>query len=876
MRRDVCKRAVLCVFLVIGWIAGGGYQTASAAGQDDSQFPWIGDKGVSIISRSATVREKRACSNKTETIALRGGYSAVACVYGEMGSTRVAAYTNQGGLPVIGIAYPGEEKYSEVYGICEGSACSYSASRDVLVDSRTSRLYTGFAKNLVKMVNPVNGLPYYQFSRSDLNRYVSGSGPMRFNVATVSTNGKWAVVEVYEHGFVRVDLDTFHQRRIAVSGAQYGLMNDPHFELAISNSGRDFAVVGEKTGISVYQIDNYCGDVLSPQSSYYFVTPSVPCRISSYNTGYFPGFLVAYSPVFNNDGTQLGLTVQTIIKRERIIASPSQTITNNGERLQYMALGDSYTSGEGETSNKFYKTGTDTEGNKCHLSSRSYPYLVGINQGLSRMQSLACSGAQMNDIFGTTMYFGQKNQVPKDEQNKIISEYQALDGFMPGVVRQLDFVSKYQPKTVTIGIGGNDAGLMDKLTTCIGPGVCEWVKNPAMRLASAKEIQRLYGSIRSVIASLKTTSPDTKIMFVGYPKIINEAMSAQCSPVLGVMLSSEERQFMDESIKVLNDTVRAAALSEGSKFIDIQDAFVGHRLCEGDAKAMNGIRGGDDIAPIQRLSILKLIGSESFHPTPFGHTLIANQFVAKAPNLTGTDFDCPECTVTEPRPLSSYWTSGTDSSQIKKSMKGSVGPEVATVGQRISIIIPQQFRPQSTVTIELHSDLKQLGQITTDQTGKGEVDTTIPLDTVSGYHTLHLFGESWVGEPLDVYQVIAVVNPDDEEALGGTGTDSKVSEIIGLANTPKLANMATAMKRQSLAEFSLATIVPSVLGSQDGASKTNGVLDNSSKRVVDEGVVTRALTPLNTIGILVGAAICCIGVITGCLLLRRHINHHLP
>src|SRR5690606_34519160 len=59
----------------------------------------------------------------------------------------------------------------------------------------------------------------------------------------------------------------------------------------------------------------------------------------------------------------------------------------------YMALGDSYISGEGAYS---YRDGTDTERNQCHQSLVSYPYLLGERQ--SSFASVACSGAQMINV----------------------------------------------------------------------------------------------------------------------------------------------------------------------------------------------------------------------------------------------------------------------------------------------------------------------------------------------------------------------------------------------------------------------------------------------------------------------------------------------
>ena len=86
----------------------------------------------------------------------------------------------------------------------------------------------------------------------------------------------------------------------------------------------------------------------------------------------------------------------------------------------YLALGDSYTSGEGDTEGgTWYEPGTDEQGDKstfagrnlCHLSRRSYPYLIGLELGYlgsnlatppadGLFHSVACSGAKIHNVIG--------------------------------------------------------------------------------------------------------------------------------------------------------------------------------------------------------------------------------------------------------------------------------------------------------------------------------------------------------------------------------------------------------------------------------------------------------------------------------------------
>src|SRR6266404_7242459 len=136
----------------------------------------------------------------------------------------------------------------------------------------------------------------------------------------------------------------------------------------------------------------------------------------------------------------------------------------------YLALGDSYISGEGAFQ---YLQGTDTANNQCHLSLISYPLLIGQALNYDAYHSVACSGATTDDIVNASnTYSGQLvHKAPRQSysNNEIDS---VLSNFQPGYIDQLDFVKQYQPKVVTVSIGGNDIGFSDRLRSCLVSGTC--------------------------------------------------------------------------------------------------------------------------------------------------------------------------------------------------------------------------------------------------------------------------------------------------------------------------------------------------------------------------------------------------------------------
>ncbi len=482
------------------------------------------------------------------------------------------------------------------------------------------------------------------------------------------------------------------------------------------------------------------------------------------------GFQYAKRPSFDNSGFRLRATILlSNSTREHIVFAPPGV--KQTQALDYLALGDSFSSGEGESEASFYKRSAIHASNTCNVSSRAYPYLLASYWNVSSMQSVACSGAETNDVFGSTEYFGQGDrarELIKNSSDREATEAASLKEFQAGIVRQLDFVTAYAPNFVSIGIGGNDAGLIGKLKVCLGTDTCEWADDESKRFATAEEIKTLYYKLRSMIKAVRLASPKSQIMAVGYPRVINERVDARCGTLLNHLLNAKERQFMDESIKYLNSVVKAAAMSEGAVFGDIEDAFVGHRLCDAKDDAMNGIRRGDDIAPIGALPLLKIIGSESFHPTPHGHSLSAQAIVNSHASIPGWA-ECDNCaTETEAPSPPSYWQKeGSPSDEAHRQMITTfTESKVFKPGDKVAILTEKSmFESSAMVNIELRSEQMLLGETIANDEGQAEFAAIIPINISEGYHTLHLYGRSAAGDLVDVYQVIAVQTFEGESEV---------------------------------------------------------------------------------------------------------------
>jgi GDSL-like Lipase/Acylhydrolase family len=111
---------------------------------------------------------------------------------------------------------------------------------------------------------------------------------------------------------------------------------------------------------------------------------------------------------------------------------------------QYVALGDSFSSGEG---NPPYDPGTNTPTDRCHRSPKAYPHLLNARQptvwALGSDDFVACSGSEIKNVV-----YGQAPKTHHNEGSQLVKLSQST-------------------AAVTISIGGNDVDFQSVLADCI-------------------------------------------------------------------------------------------------------------------------------------------------------------------------------------------------------------------------------------------------------------------------------------------------------------------------------------------------------------------------------------------------------------------------
>lgn len=698
--------------------------------------------GVSWLEgRAALVQPLRAaelsyatttCSGDMSLISLEGwAVLREACVFGYSGGTQVARYVGSSGLYLYAIKFPLDAKFTPIKGLClHASSCVYGQASDTFLMQQqqsngfSTALIPDFTQHLVKYNDEGT---YFRFEYEGELQYISyGTQSARTIAAAVSSNGRWAIVEVRTYGYVRINLETLEQKRVVAPGVEYGYGTDPTIELAISDDGTKVAIAGSRMSIAVYEVDQLCGDVLTDTSTMYHSPYTYACSAASIDVySLFPGFTSAHAPRFSHDGSRLSLYVYAANKVKKATIAPEASVAMSTS--SYLAFGDSFTSGEGELSDDFYLPETNTNTNRCHVSTRSYPYLLKQRWG-GAVSNMACSGSRIAQVNQTSAAASVQME-PAD-----------------------------RPMRISIGIGGNDIDLMGKLKTCIGPGTCEWATEKKRSVGKA-EIHALFPDLVAMLQEMQKNYPGTDIAVIGYPSVVNTSSSSSCRPLVSALLNSDERLFMEESIKYLNVVLKAAAIFTKITYVDTKNALVGERLCDSTEAAMNSVRLGDDIAPIPLLTTVKLIGAESFHPTPRGHELITTTIQDMMAGAWWTSDDCAFCEFDESQlAASSYWdvASETGVPPRQKSSSFLLNSNIKSgtlVPFRFS---PGSFAPGAAVAFSLHSEPQGLVTQTADANGGLSGELQMP-DDMEGYHTVHATGLLPSGEPVDVYEVVALL-----------------------------------------------------------------------------------------------------------------------
>ena len=753
-------------------------------------YPWF--QGM----RRTEEREHSDCPTYQRMGRVKGRVDQELCLFtGE--DLRFATFLEDGSVPRAAVAFALDDEFHVLEGVCGNpGGCVYSPESDALVmrylaepTYASAFVYKKVKERIRVEFDVATGYARYVFDAShpDIELQEPGGRALAVGGVAISRNGSWAAVELQNLGLAVIEVETGIIRRVTDRGPQYGLGLDPKMELAISSDGLTIFSMGSRIGLNIARVEPGCGEPFKAAMQWQFDSSVMPCPHEPVDIArWAPLFSKGSNPIFDEAGGEIDFLV-TLRDGRRYRAS-YRAADYDPPRMDYLALGDSFSSGEGETDDSYYIEGTNTSTEKCHTSRRAYPFLFARLVGLSPdgVRSVACSGAKIIDVLGAASYFGQGARL--DTSSAKVAQADALQTFYPGRIAQSLFVALKKPLMVTIGIGGNDAAFMDKLKTCAMPGTCEWVASVERLRQVGREIAVLGQRLGVMYEHLKRDSPTTNFVAVGYPKVVQT--HGRCDFMTDLLLNEQERQFMDQGIEAINSVIRYAAYAAHILYVDIESSLAGHELCSGAATAaVNGLRLGDDIS-LSFLPMLKIIGAESFHPTPFGHELIAGKLAEDHPYMW-TEVCGDECAQSEPSPLglSQYWPNfdGAPLEARLQRMDFLKSRQQGFLSREITIEVGSKtFKPDTPVMVKGDQTMELNEVVVADNAGGLRGSVELPRLVQPGYYTVHLVGKSYSGEPVDVYQVFAY----EGERIASVGEEGVGAARFLTAFDPVVVNTA--------------------------------------------------------------------------------------
>ncbi|GAB2811908.1 SGNH family lipase [Actinocorallia aurea] len=194
---------------------------------------------------------------------------------------------------------------------------------------------------------------------------------------------------------------------------------------------------------------------------------------------------------------------------------------------EYVALGDSYSSGTGAGSY------TDL---LCTRSANAYPARYAAAHPGTAFKFVACGGATIPDVFA--------------------NQLSALGS---------------ATTHVTISIGGNDSGFASTMLSC------QYGTTTACRSALEEGTEfvqnELPGRLDSLYAQIRARAPRAEVVVVGYPRLYKQG--GLC---LGG-LSATKRDLINTAADGLTAVLAGRAAAAGFAFADARPGFAGHEIC---------------------------------------------------------------------------------------------------------------------------------------------------------------------------------------------------------------------------------------------------------------------------------------------------------
>ncbi len=247
------------------------------------------------------------------------------------------------------------------------------------------------------------------------------------------------------------------------------------------------------------------------------------------------------------------LTLYFLAASVLLVASSSGQVWAAKKPVGLLALGDSYTSGNG---------GLEYYGSKgCYRSANSYVEIYASTLRRRSLQAsvdnLACSGAKIVDVY---------------KQLSTLSQ-----------------VQKHAVDIVYLSVGGNDAGFSQAVKYCLVPTYRNSSTCRAITYWAHRRLPDLAGQVDSMLGYLLGQLPNAQIKVVGYPYLAASCSKPWSYHFLGGRESVGRIRYLSERAdRFLSETAHRIGRVE---YISTLQLFAGHEVC---GRKQNYIRNSFD------------------------------------------------------------------------------------------------------------------------------------------------------------------------------------------------------------------------------------------------------------------------------------------
>jgi lysophospholipase L1-like esterase len=214
--------------------------------------------------------------------------------------------------------------------------------------------------------------------------------------------------------------------------------------------------------------------------------------------------------------------------------------------LDYVALGDSYTSGIGASPQVSLSPIYPAQLQPCFQASPGYADVLDVQDDVQLTANAACAG-------------WTAAMVPLQVQ--VASAAGVLDA---------------ETDLVTVTAGGNDVEFINLLEVCMLQTLTDC--KAAVKGAEAVAKTQVLPALMEAYTAIRAQAPNAKIVALGYPHLF--------SPEFGdnAVITAEAAEYFNKGTDTLNRVIREATRnSAGTVYVNVTDEFAGHGVGSPDS-----------------------------------------------------------------------------------------------------------------------------------------------------------------------------------------------------------------------------------------------------------------------------------------------------